>query len=116
MRPSILALATCFFLSGCASTGSAGGDTVSLEGRVTAVDASRTGVGMSGQGIVIVNSPEHGVVTIRVPTRDQTCEAQGLSVFHTLAVDDRIRVVGAMVEPGVIRPCAGASHLVERVR
>ncbi|MDZ7778339.1 MAG: hypothetical protein U5R14_00090 [Gemmatimonadota bacterium] len=116
MRSSLIALATCFVLSGCASTGSAGGDTVSLEGRVTAVDASRTGIGMSGEGIVIVNSPEHGVVTVRVPTRDETCEAQGLAVFHTLAVDNRIRVVGAMTEPGVVTPCADSSHRLERLR
>lgn len=101
-------------LAGCASGGSfTVGETVTVEGTVTALDVSPMFV--DRDGLVIVETPARGVITIRVPAREALCAARGLSVIHVLQRGDRIRAAGTLVEPGVVRACEDESHLLERL-
>lgn len=101
-------------LAACASGGSfTVGETVTVEGSVTALDVSPMFV--DRDGLVIVSTPTRGVITIRVPARDARCAARGLSVIHVLQRGDRVRAVGTLVEPGVLRTCESEAHLLERL-
>jgi hypothetical protein len=113
-RHAVTAVVAALALTACASGGSfTVGETVAVEGTVTALDASPMFV--DRDGLVIVNSPTRGVVTIRVPTRAAGCVARGLSVIHVLQRGDRVRAVGTLVEAGVLRACEDESHLLERL-
>jgi hypothetical protein len=70
---------------------------------------------VDGDGLLTVESPVYGVVTIRIAARETTCPARGLEVFHTLSVDDRVRIVGTVTEARVVRPCIEPTHLLERL-
>ncbi len=101
-------------LAGCASGGSfTVGETVVVEGTVTALNV--TPMFVDRDGLVIVQTPDRGVITIRVPSREARCVARGLSVIHVLQRGDRVRAAGTLVEPAVIRACEDESHLLERL-
>lgn len=113
-RHAIAVLVALLGVAGCASGGSfTVGETVTVEGTVTALDPSPMFV--DRDGLVILNSPTRGVVTIRVPARDALCAARGLSVIHVLQRGDRVRAAGTLVAVGVVRPCEDESHLLERL-
>lgn len=101
-------------LTGCASGGSLTvGETVTVEGTVTALDASPMFV--DRDGLVIIETADRGVLTVRVPAREALCAARGLSVIHVLQRGDHVRAVGTLVESGVVRACEGESHMLERL-
>lgn len=113
-RNAIVALVAVLTLTGCASGGAfTVGETVTFEGTVSALDVSP--MFTDRDGLVIVETPNRGVITIRVPARGAGCLARGLSVIHVLQRGDRVRAAGTLVEPGVVRACEGESHLLERL-
>ena len=113
-RYSIAAVVAVLALAGCASGGSfTVGETVMVEGTVTALDV--TPMFVDRDGLVIVDSPTRGVITIRVPARDAGCVARGLSAIHVLQRGDRVRAAGTLVDARVVRPCEDESHLLERL-
>lgn len=113
-RRSVAVAIAVLALAGCASGGSfTVGETVTVEGTVTALDASPMFV--DRDGLVIVETADRGVLTVRVPAREALCAARGLSVIHVLQRGDRVRAVGTLVEAGVVRACEGESHLLERL-
>lgn len=101
-------------LWGCASGGGFSvGDEVTLEGTVTALDP--TPMYVDGDGLIILDTDDHGVLTVRVPARFGLCQASGLATFHVLGIGDRVRAVGVLTEPSVVRPCERPEHLLERL-
>ncbi len=100
-------------LHGCASHESlVQGEEVSLSGVVMAIDA--TPMFVDGDGLLTVESPVYGVVTVRIAARESLCPARGLDVFNTLSVNDGVSVVGTVTEPRVVRPCTERSHLLAK--
>jgi hypothetical protein len=97
---------------GCAPRLGVGGE-VSVEGRVTAIDA--TPMFVDGDGLLVVETHRHGALTIRVPARERSCLARGLATFHTLRLGDEIRAAGIVAEGGAVRICTDESHHLERV-
>lgn len=113
-RLSVAVTVAVLALTGCASGGSsAGGGTITVEGTVTALNV--TPMFVDRDGLVIVQTPDRGVITIRVPSSEARCVARGLSVIHVLQRGDRVRAVGTLVESGVVRACEDESHLLERL-
>ena len=101
-------------LCGCASGGGFSvGERVTLEGTITALDP--TPMYVDGDGLIVLDTEDHGIVTVRIPARFGLCQARGLATFHVLAVGDRVRAVGLLTEPAVVRPCDEADDLLEKL-
>ncbi|MEX2466251.1 MAG: hypothetical protein WD995_05040 [Gemmatimonadota bacterium] len=114
-----IVLSSALLAAGCQSRGNPSGDPrlqigedLALEGSVTAIDA--TAMFVDGDGLLIVDSPEYGVITLRIPARESQCPARGLATFHVLEVGDVIRAVGTVSAESVVTVCRSESHLLER--
>lgn len=102
-------------LGACPGSGEeslAPGEDVRLEGRVTEVDP--TPMFVDGDGLIHVESDEHGDVLVRIPARERLCEARGLDVFPSLDAGDRVRARGRVTAPGKLSVCADETHFLER--
>ena len=100
-------------VQGCASGGGPStGASVTRVGTVTALNPSP--MYSDSDGVIVIRTEEHGIVTVRVPARFDRCQATGLATIHVLGLGDRVRAVGVLTEPSVLRVCEGSDHVLER--
>lgn len=85
---------------------------VRLEGRVTETDA--TPMFVDGDGLIYLDTRDHGAVVVRVPARERRCPAEGLDLFTSLGPGDSLRVVGRVTGSGEVTVCADPSHVLAK--
>lgn len=88
------------------------GEDVRLEGRVIETDSTPRFV--DGDGLIFLDSKEHGKVVVRIPARERICEAQGLGTFSMLEAGDDIRLLGRVTGERDVTVCGDASHFLEK--
>ncbi|QKT03007.1 hypothetical protein HUS23_03880 [Ectothiorhodospiraceae bacterium 2226] len=89
------------------------GEDRELEGRVVAVAA--TPMFVDGDGEILLQAAAYGRVLIRIPAREQLCQAQGLGVFSSLASGDSVRLTGRVTRPKELTVCVEETHFLEKV-
>lgn len=96
----------------CASTPSTGalaaGREAVVTGRVTAVD--RDPWAYDGDGLLVLATDTHGTVTVHVPARINLCRAQGLDLFTTATIGQRIVAAGTATGATDLSVCLEPTH------
>ncbi|MEM1056055.1 MAG: hypothetical protein AAGI52_11050 [Bacteroidota bacterium] len=82
-----------------------------IVGTVERVDL--TPMAVDGDAEVTLRTSDGERVEIRVPARQNLCEATGLGMIGSLRAGDRLEVVGAMRGEEIV-PCESATHRLRR--
>ena len=89
------------------------GESVVLEGRVTAIDS--TPMFVDGDGLIFVQSEVYGDVTIHIPARERLCQARGLDAFSSISAGDNIKALGRATGSRALTVCVDEMHFLERL-
>ena len=113
-RITLVPLAACLVVAavGCATTPAAqpqAGHASSIEGRIASIDTKPWAY--DGNAVIQVDTAERGRVAVQLPARWNLCKAAPVDV-EALAVDMRVRVVGAAGGDGEVVVCQDAAHRI----
>lgn len=117
LRASLPAAAA-LLLGACASAGVAGnalvaGEEVRFQGAVTAVDLAPWAY--DGNARVTVDRDEGAPVVVELPARWNLCRATGIGSASTLAVGQRVQVVGTVTLQTHVSVCERDTHIIRRL-